>query len=148
LTDSGRLLKYPGHFADQVLMLMRFVSDIPDPENSHEPAGLFMVASWVRDRAEAGPSDLARLQSLRAWFNEHLERPRRFNRSRRPHRREKAISWFKDSALEHIQQAREMAAIVGTCGYVIREVRTRRPGYVVYEDEFQVVAEPFAETVR
>jgi hypothetical protein len=41
-----------------------------------------------------------------------------------------------------------MATIVGACGYVIREVRTHRPGYVVYEDEFQVVAEPFAETVR
>ena len=128
-------------------MLVRFVSNIPDPENSHEPAGLFLVAGWVRDREEAAPPNLARLQLLRDWFNEHLDRPQRFNRSCRPHRREKAISWFRDSAVEHIRQAREMAAIVGACGYEIREIRTRRPGYVVYEDRFQVVAEPFAETV-
>lgn len=129
-------------------MLVRFVSSIPDPENSHAPAGLFMVAGWVRDREEAAAADLARLQLLRDWFNDNLDRPRRFNRSRRANRREKAISWFRDSAVAHIRQAREMAAIVGASGYEIREIRTRRPGYVVYEDVFQVVAEPFTETVR
>jgi hypothetical protein len=25
-------------------------------------------------------------------------------------------------------------------------IETERPGYVVYEDEFQLIAEPFAET--
>lgn len=134
--------------ADHLSMLVRFVSDVPDTENSGEPAGLFLVASWVRDRQDAPPADLAQLQLLREWFNENLDRPRRFNRSRRAHRREKAISWFKDSAHEHIRRARTMARIVTTCGYQIREVRTTRPGYVVYEDDFQLVAEPFSDTLR
>ena len=41
-----------------------------------------------------------------------------------------------------------MVVILATCGYAMREVRTSRPGYVVYDDEFQVVAEPFSETPR
>jgi hypothetical protein len=129
-------------------MLIRFVSDVPDGENSNESAGLFLVASWIRERREASAQELARLKALREWFDEHLDRPGRFNRSRRPHRRAKALSWFKDTAVEHIRRAREMAAIIRTHGYTIREVHTDRPGYVVHEDEFQVVAEPFSETVR
>lgn len=129
-------------------MVVRFVSDVPDDENSNEPAGLFLVASWVRDRQQASQTELDRLKHIREWFNEHLERPQRFNRSRRPNRSNKAISWFKDTAREHIQLAREMATIVSAAGYYIREVRTERPGYVVYEDAFQVVAEPFSETPR
>jgi hypothetical protein len=27
----------------------------------------------------------------------------------------------------------------------VRVFKTRRPGYIVYEDEYQVVAEPFAD---
>jgi hypothetical protein len=129
-------------------MLLRFVSDVPDLKNSSEPAGLFLVASWVHDRELAGARELERLRELRQWFNERLERPGRFNRSRRPHRRKKALSWFKDTADEHIRRAREMAAIVSAAGYVMREIRTDKPGYIVYEDEHQVVAEPFTETKR
>lgn len=127
---------------------MRFVSDVPDDENSNEPAGLFLAASWVRDAEQAPHAELVRLQVIRDWFNEHLDKPRRFNRSRRHNRRRKAISWFKPSAREHIRRAREMAGIVSAHGYPIRELRTLRPGYVVYEDAFQVVAEPFADTPR
>ena len=31
-------------------------------------------------------------------------------------------------------------------GFVIRVIREERVGFIVYEDEFQVVAEPFRET--
>ena len=129
-------------------MFLRFASNVPDHENSSEPAGLFLVARWVREREEAPASELDQLASLRLWFDDNLERPRRFNRSRRPHRPGKALSWFKDSAAEHIRRAREIADILRACGYLIREVHTDRPGYIVYEDEFQVVAEPFSETRR
>ena len=108
--------------------------------------GLFTAARRVRERAEAHPSDLNRLDELRVWFNLNLEKPRRFNRSRRPHRKEKALSWFKDTALEHLRMAREMAAIVVANGEPIREVHSDRPGYIVYEDDHQVVAEPFNDS--
>lgn len=129
-------------------MLLRFVTSIPDGENSGEFAGVFLAARWVRDRHEAPQAQLDRLLEIREWFNDQLDRPERFNRSRRPNRAHKALSWFREDAHEHIRLAREMAAIVTACGYPIREVHTHRPGYVVYEDDYQVVAEPFAETPR
>ncbi|MFH0828784.1 MAG: hypothetical protein V1907_01230 [Candidatus Kerfeldbacteria bacterium] len=86
------MLKRRTSVADHAGMFVRFVSSVPDPENSNEPAGLLLVASWIRDRQQASASELAQLQALRQWFNDNLARPRKFNRSRRPHRREKAIS--------------------------------------------------------
>ena len=39
-----------------------------------------------------------------------------------------------------------MAAILGEHGIVVETLETERPGYVVYEDDVQVVAEPFSDT--
>ena len=39
-----------------------------------------------------------------------------------------------------------MISILETQGVVVEVIETQRPGYVVYEDEFQIVAEPFADT--
>ncbi|MEN0041828.1 MAG: hypothetical protein AAF764_10945 [Pseudomonadota bacterium] len=39
-----------------------------------------------------------------------------------------------------------MAAIVFEYGYPTTLIRTARPGFIVYEDEHQIVAEPFADT--
>jgi hypothetical protein len=56
----------------------------------------------------------------------------------------KAISWFKDSAKEHIARARSLARILENHGVSVTTIKTRRVGYVVYEDEYQITAEPFA----
>jgi len=39
-----------------------------------------------------------------------------------------------------------MIAILENHGVHVRTIKTVRPGYVVYEDEFQVVAAPFADS--
>lgn len=36
--------------------------------------------------------------------------------------------------------------VVARCGYEVSEVRETRVGYLTYEDEVQVVAEPFRDT--
>jgi hypothetical protein len=40
----------------------------------------------------------------------------------------------------------QLASILESHGYVVAIVREERVGYIVYEDEHQVVAEPFADT--
>jgi hypothetical protein len=37
----------------------------------------------------------------------------------------------------------EMVRILERNGIFVKKIRTDRPGYVVYEDELQIVAEPF-----
>ena len=78
-----------------------------------------------------------------------LATPRRFNRSTSKgyyRRAAKGIAWFRDTATEHVARMHEMKRIVEANGYVVTLVREDRIGYIVYEDETQVVAEPFTET--
>ncbi len=37
----------------------------------------------------------------------------------------------------------ELKAVIENHGFIIEVMKTDRPGYVVYEDEYQIVAEPF-----
>jgi hypothetical protein len=60
-------------------------------------------------------------------------------------RRCRAISWFKDSATEHLARVRELVTILETHGVPVRMLKAQRVGYVVYEDEYQEVAEPFSD---
>lgn len=57
-----------------------------------------------------------------------------------------ALSWFRDSAAEHIHQMRRMAAMLAEHDVEVHTLRTQRPGYIVYEGKHQVAAEPFSDT--
>jgi hypothetical protein len=89
--------------------------------------------------AENHGPDADELNKLHAWFNENLEKPRFFGRNRLS----LGICWFKTSATEHISRIRQMADVLERNGIYARKIRTDRPGYVTYEDEWQLVAEPF-----
>jgi hypothetical protein len=39
-----------------------------------------------------------------------------------------------------------LAGWITRCGYQTVEIRSERVGYVVYEDDIQVIAEPFRDT--
>jgi hypothetical protein len=125
---------------------LRFVSSEIDPYSCVE-AGLFVAARDLRESGTLPFYDYERLWELFDWFNEYLKRPHRFSRSRRcgdgPG---KAVCWFKPTAREHIACAREMVALLEDYGVPIWTLKTPKVGYVVYEDEHQVVAEPYADT--
>jgi hypothetical protein len=119
-------------------MYVRFVVDKRD-EDSLEPQGIFHA---VRELALSGrltPYEQERYEAVRAWFNQRLEKPTRFARSHHSF----AICWFKGSAREHLAQARQFVCLLEEHGIPVRQLTTDRPGYVVYEDSFQLVAEPF-----
>ena len=85
-------------------------------------------------------------KAIREWFNRNLEKPTRFTTSKPPYhnKKSKAISWFKDSARVHISQVRLFVTILERHGVSVQMLTTRRVGYIAYEDEYQIVAEPFA----
>jgi hypothetical protein len=126
-------------------MFVRFVVHRIHP-GSGVRAGIFQAASVLRGSSILAEYDSARLNEALTWFDEHLPKPNRFSRSRRPHRREQAISWFKAGARKHLAKAREMQGILDTYGLPVEMITARRPGYVVYEDEFQATAYPFNDT--
>src|SRR5262245_48425674 len=88
------------------------------------------------------------LDSILDWFDEYLPIPYRFCRTRRASNRYEAICWFKPTAGECICKAHELAALLELLGLYTIKLRTRKPGYVVYEDAYQVAAVPYRDTVQ
>ncbi len=91
--------------------------------------------------------EVALIRETLDWFKENLQVPDTFTKSKPPHyRKEKrAISWFKNSATKHLAMMRELIVVLENHGVPIRMIKSTRPGYIVYEDEFQVVSEPFRD---
>ncbi len=128
-------------------MYPRFiVADID--EDSEKELGVFHAVGNLREANQLYPHEEEQHDLIRQWFNEHLEKPTRFTASKPPfyRKKNKAISWFKDSAGEHLARVRSLVAILQNHGVLVQMLKTERVGYVVYEDEHQVVAEPFSDT--
>lgn len=127
------------------MAFLRFVvSEIDDDSGRRE--GLFQAFARLEEAGDLLPHELQQWEEIYDWFRKNLDAPPRFTRSSRPHAKPIAISWFKDTAVEHIRRMRVLAEILRDHGLICDVIRTQRPGYVVFEDEHQVAAEPFRET--
>lgn len=117
---------------------IRFVIGRKD-EDSHVERGIFQAVAWALEWRDITGSDADELNELRRWFTENLDKPTSFGRD--THRL--GICWFKTGAAEHISRIWEMVRILERHGVYINKIKTEKPGYVIYEDEWQLVAEPF-----
>lgn len=127
-------------------MFVRFVIHHNDP-NSGRRQGLFQAMSDLDHAGALEPHEIEIYDEVYDWFRKSLRRPRSFTRSSKPHAKKVALSWFKHHATEHIARMRVLVHILDAHGVLVDVIQTDRPGYVVYEDEYQVAAEPFSETV-
>jgi len=125
--------------------VIRFVTDRRHAPYGHR-TGIFQIAYKLRRSSTLLDLDRSELGAMLIWFNDNLATPERLAPSRRPHGAETAISWIRASANQHVVRLRRLAAIVANAGIAVDELRTTRPGYVVYQDAHQVVALPFADT--
>jgi hypothetical protein len=117
---------------------VRFVIGRKD-EDSNVERGIFQAAALALEWRQITGSDAEELNEVQAWFNKNLEKPTSFGREKL-HR---GICWFKVGASEHISRIWDMVRILERNGIYVKKVRTNRPGYIIYEDEWQLVAEPF-----
>ncbi len=124
-------------------MFIRFITYEID-EDSHVEAGVFMAAGKLRDEGNLPEYELNHLKDLLAWFHDNLESPYEYRVSR-PKRKKKSICWFKSLAKEHLEKMREIIIVLENHDVHIRMIKTEKIGYVLYEDEHQVFAEPFAD---
>lgn len=123
-------------------MLLRFEGYDLD-QRTQCGIGVFQIAyRLVRDDVE----DYLRseLRSCLTWFEQHLAGP---DRIYRPGKSRYAISWFRETATEHIAVARRMVAAIEWADVLVEQLSTGEPGYVVYEDDEQVVAVPFTRSL-
>ncbi len=125
-------------------MYLRFVVTERDSK-SQQPLGVFQAIYRLRRAGELAVHEESWFAETEDWFSRHLKRPDRLTETRRPNAPDRAISWIKASAVDHVSRMRDLVALLEHKGVVVEELRTLRPGYVVYEDEFQVATIPFAE---
>ena len=119
-------------------------------QDSGFEAGVLSVAyQLLRDASDLGAEDRLSIQDALAWFEKHLTTPDRFNRSGSKgyyRRNARGIAWFRDSSTECIARMHRLKRVLDSNGYSVEIVREDRVGYIVYEDDLQVVAEPFSDT--
>lgn len=128
-------------------MFIRFVTDQLDAETG-QPMGVFGAAYQLLEGDLLPDYSRAEICLTLTWFKTNLPIPDRFSRSRKPHRQDNGICWFKTQATECMRNIRYLVLLVSEHDVVVRELLTDTPGYMIYEDDSQVVAQPFSSTPR
>lgn len=108
-------------------MYLRFVvADIH--QDSGRELGVFHAIGDLREAGKLSSDEEQLHDSVVQWFDKNLRKPTRFTASKPPlyRKKNKAISWFKDGAHEHLAKIRELVATLEHHGV-------------------QIVAEPFAD---
>ena len=81
-----------------------------------------------------------RLADVVDWFERHLPPP---DRSRLEPR---TIFWFRPGSDRLIRKIWEIVDILRRNGFHVELLKTSRPGYIRYEDSYQVAATPFRDS--
>ncbi|MGE0084514.1 MAG: hypothetical protein AB7S75_08835 [Desulfococcaceae bacterium] len=87
-------------------------------------------------------------QSLYSWFKKNLRVPAVLSSKSNHCKNVNAISWFKVSAKEHIDNFMQYARILEAHDVNVVRLLTDKPGTIVYEDDYQIAAVPFADTFK
>jgi len=130
------------------MRFIRFVLARRHPESGVED-GTFRLAYELRESPDVEEVDREILTANLTWFEKNLETPTRFNRTKSKgfyRRTTRGIAWFKDTASDHLARMHQIKGVLERYGHSVMMLSETRVGYVVYDDAFQVVAEPFSET--
>ncbi|MBT5185289.1 MAG: hypothetical protein HOH19_08005 [Kordiimonadaceae bacterium] len=123
---------------------LRFVIYAID-ENSLVEQGIFAAMGMLEENNVLYPYEEKLQKELSKWFGKNLVVPGVI-RNKYGSVTPKAISWFKDSAQKHISKMRSYAQILENHEYRVKQIKTDRPGKIIYEDDHQISAIPFKDT--
>ena len=125
------------------MRFLRFV--IPERDSRTGLSMGLLTLAYERLRSgELSPEDEVQLHTHVRWLEQNLPIPDRFARKRNvSHKNTHGVSWLKAEATAAIGRMQTVARLLRQQGYPVEMLVTARPGYVVYEDGQQIVAEPF-----
>lgn len=121
-------------------MFVRFVAGTDD-ENAVWLTGILAEARLLRDQGELFRHESELLDSVFDWFNENLPCPAFGSKLRSGGWTRDAVAWFRPDARRAIARMWDIVAILREHGVAVRMLTSDRPGKILYEDAFQVVAE-------
>jgi hypothetical protein len=108
--------------------------------DTNVPQGVFTAAWDLIYDGELTAEAEANLRELLHWFKVNLPSPK----EKMP---KQTIFWYKSENHELIQKTWELVSLLRYQDLAISLVKTERPGYIIYEDEFQVGAIPFKDSI-
>lgn len=111
-------------------------------ELSRVRLGVFQAAYQLRDSGALEPHEHDWFDHEMDWLNEHLKAPKCLREAGT----ERAICWFKPEAKRPISKVRGVASLLDEHGHRVHMITTRKPGTIIYEDGWQIVAYPFRST--
>ena len=116
-------------------MYLRFVSGI-DSESATKQHGLFTEIQSLKDEELLLDYQYKLVQEVFEYFNKNLPVPpyKQKNISKN------GVAWFKGSATGFIKRMWDLVAILEQNEVNVRIMKTEKPGMILYEDDFQVVA--------
>ncbi|MDX2147547.1 MAG: hypothetical protein SFZ23_08490 [Planctomycetota bacterium] len=103
----------------------------------------FFGTTALDERRRVTPRDQKLIRDHLDWFNEHLPAPpvEAYVVTREMQLRGmRAITWYKPESTDLMRRTRELALVGHRYGHQLFLLRTREPGTLAYEDEFQIVA--------
>lgn len=122
---------------------LRFVLEETDQRTGMEK-GLFTAAYSALRSGELYSYEEKEIKEALEWLEKRLPVPDKFSKKRNAsHKNTHGISWFRPNAVETLKQIRRIVAVLEEHGTKVTVLKSTRPGYIVYEDIFQIVAEPF-----
>lgn len=117
-------------------MYLRFVVG-SESDPARIQSGLFVETEYLRKNGHLEAYQEKLVREAFAFFNKNLPCPP-FSRKNWS---SDAISWFKDTAHEFIDRMRDLTFILEENDLLVRILKTEKPGMILYEDEFQVIAQ-------
>lgn len=123
-------------------MYIRFTTEFVN-EYGENHTGLFSALRFVRESSLTSDEDVKTLTELRDWFNNNLDAPDKFSNAKNKNPESISLSWFKDTAKEHIKKVYDIREVLYHYGIVIEVTTTKKTGYIIYDDDYQVSAIPF-----
>ncbi len=93
-----------------------------------------LKTNWLDERNENC------LRDLLGWFNQNIPIPRQRRWKTR------SIFWFKGYDGEWVDYFERLCRFMCRWYDRVEVLETRKPGYLIYEDDYQVAAIPFRDT--
>ena len=127
----------------ETTVYIRFVAD--ETKDPFLADGIVTVAAGLKMDGELYDYEVSVLEDMFQWLNDNLPCPPFKENLGSGRWTSDAVAWFKDTAAtgELVGKFWEIVAILKEHNVLVKVLKTRKPGYIVYEDEFQVVAEMF-----
>ena len=125
-------------------MYLRFESYLRDRDYKFR-LGIFQAAINLRDNEAVADYARDAMREDINWYNEYLPAPDDYYFYLRRHKSHEALGvcWFKYQASEMIRRAFTMKARLEDWGYPIHVLKSRKPGRIKYQDDYQVVVNPY-----